>query len=423
MKGLHMRWNLILTAGLLGGLALLLLTGSWPLFSEDPEASEELAMADWLPETMVEDEEPVSQIIEDRIQKGATASSLLAPYLSPMEIHQLAEQCRPIYPLSRLGAGQPYRLHLEEENFTRFEYDIDANEQLIICRGEEGFEISRESIPYEVQQELVRGSIRTHLFEAIAASEEQPELAISLADIFAWDIDFIRDVRVGDTFQVLFEKRYRDGQPAGYGRILAAEFVNQGRHHSAFLFADGGAASYYDAEGRSIRKAFLKAPLSFTRISSGFTNRRFHPITQTWRAHPAIDYAAPTGTPIMSVGDGAITQIGYTSNNGNYIKVRHNNGYETIYLHMQGFAKGMKQGVRVGQGQVIGYVGSTGLATGPHLCFRMLKNGSPINPQSIKSPKEAPVAAERLADFKAAISPFLAMFQQEDSEQVIAGSF
>jgi murein DD-endopeptidase MepM/ murein hydrolase activator NlpD len=424
MKNLHVKWFHLLSITIVGGLTVLLLAASWPSLPEDADASADLITAGLLPEEegAAEDElESVRNIIEDRIQRGETASNLLGSYLSPMEIHQLAEQCRPIFPLSRLGAGQQYRLHLEEENFARFEYDINGSEQLIICRDENGFEISRQPIAYEVQQELVRGSIRTNLFEAVAARDEQPELAIALADIFAWDIDFIRDVRQGDTFQVLFEKRFRDGQPAGYGKILAAEFINRGQTSQAFLFKNGNDTSYFDAEGRSVRKAFLKAPLSFSRISSGFSNRRFHPITQTWRAHPAIDYAAPTGTPIMTVGDGSITEIGFNKNNGNYIKIRHNNGYETIYLHMQKFAKSMQKNKRLTQGQVIGYVGSTGLATGPHLCFRMVKNGTPINPQSIKSPKAAPIPAERLAEFKLAISPYLAMLQREELEQIVAG--
>jgi murein DD-endopeptidase MepM/ murein hydrolase activator NlpD len=199
----------------------------------------------------------------------------------------------------------------------------------------------------------------------------------------------------------LVEKRYREGQPAGYGRILAAEFTNRGETFQAFLYQDGDRrADYFDAEGQSLRKAFLKAPLSFSRISSGFTMRRFHPITKTWKSHPAIDYAAPPGTPIKSVGDGIITKKGYTRGNGNYIKIRHNSSYETLYLHMKGFARGIAQGKRVAQGQTIGYVGSTGLATGPHLCFRMRKNGAPVNPQRVKAPSVKPVSKENLADFK-----------------------
>jgi murein DD-endopeptidase MepM/ murein hydrolase activator NlpD len=273
-----------------------------------------------------------------------------------------------------------------------------------------------------VETDLIRGTITSSLFEAVAESGETPELTMSLADIFAWDIDFIRDIRVGDSFQALVEKRFRDGSPAGYGRILAAEFTNQGTTYRAFLYQDGNnRPSYYDGEGNSVRKAFLRAPLAFSRISSGFTMRRYHPVTKTWKAHPAIDYAAPKGTPIKTVGDGTIIKKGYTKYNGNYIKIRHNNSYETLYLHMSGFAKGISQGKRVLQGQTIGYVGSTGLATGPHLCFRMYNNGSPVNPNKVRAKAAPPVSKERMAEFKTSIARFLAWLEGRQIHQVQSG--
>jgi murein DD-endopeptidase MepM/ murein hydrolase activator NlpD len=423
MKRLKLKWHLPLSLLLLAGMISLLLASGFgsPLRSELKVVEELVAAEEDLAEE--ETEEPW-EMVEARVQRGDTASSLLSLYLSPGEIHRLAELSRPVFPLSRLGAGQRYRLYLDAETLVRFEYDINSNEQLVILPAEAGFEISREPIIYEVRQELVRGSIRTNLFEAVAASGEQPELALALADIFAWDIDFIRDLRQGDDFQALIEKRSRDGEPAGYGRMLAAEFVNRGIANRAFWFEAGEKnGSYFDAEGRNIRKAFLRAPLSYSRISSGFSTRRLHPITRTWRAHPAIDYAAPPGTPIMTVGDGVITEMGYNKNNGNYMKIRHNSNYETIYLHMQGFAKGMQRNKKLTQGQVIGYVGSTGLATGPHLCFRMLKNGSPVNPQTVKIPNADPIPAALLAEFKVAISPYLALFQEKEADEVLVGQY
>ena len=285
---------------------------------------------------------------------------------------------------------------------------------MIISREAESFSIEKIPIPYTTETARVRGTIESSLFEAVTGTGESDVLAMNLADIFAWDVDFILDIRQGDSFQALVEKRYRDGQPAGYGRILAAEFTNQGTTFQAFLYQDGDRhADYYDADGQSLRKAFLKAPLSFSRISSGFTTRRFHPITKTWKAHPAIDYAAPTGTPIKSVGDGVIIKKGYTSGNGNYVKIRHNSSYETIYLHMKGFAKNIGQGKRVAQGQTIGYVGSTGLATGPHLCFRMYKNGAPVNPQRVKAPAAQPIDKSNLADFKVRKNALLAQLTEQ----------
>ena len=349
------------------------------------------------------------EVIEGTIAPGDTATALFSNFLTAADLHSLGLQSKAIYPLSRLTAGQPYRLSLIDDTFERFEYDIDRDEQLIITRADGGYRIKRVPIPYKTTTEVVRGTIDSSLFEAVTGIGESDVLAMNLADIFAWDIDFILDIRKGDSFEALVEKRYRDGQPAGLGRILAAKFNNQGTTFLAVFFQDGDKSpDYYDEKGQSLRKAFLKAPLSFSRISSGFTMRRFHPITKTWKAHPAIDYAAPTGTPIMSVGDGTIIKKGYTRGNGNYVKIRHNNSYETLYLHMKGFAKGIAEGKRVTQGQTIGYVGSTGLATGPHLCFRMYKNGSAVNPNKVKVASADPVSKKNRTEFDALTGELLA---------------
>ncbi len=349
------------------------------------------------------------EIIEDNIKPGDTITSLLGNYFNPQQIHTLNKQSHKVFPLSKICAGQPFKLCTLDGGFERFEYDINSEDQLIIRLEEDG---------YTVETDLVRGTIDSSLFAAVAATGERAELALALADIFAWDVDFIRDIRQGDSFQAVVEKRFREGDPAGYGRILAAEFTNQGDTYRAFLFQDGShKPSYYDTEGKSLRKAFLKAPLSFTRISSGFTRKRFHPITKTWKAHPAIDYAAPRGTPIKTVGEGVITRIGRTKYNGNFIKIRHNSTYETLYLHMNGFARGMKKGKRLSQGQVIGYVGSTGLATGPHLCFRMYKNDSPVNPYKVQSQPAAPISKENRAEFKAATASLVGRLDAQNIQQ------
>lgn len=374
-----------------------------------------------LPEAKIEVEEKKNEVIEGAIRPGDTISSILSDYFSPEEIHNLARESRETFPLSGICAGQPYKICIKDGDFESFEYDIDRDAQLIIRKDEEKFDISRIPIAYEVKTETVRGTISTSLFEAVAEAKENPELAIALAEIFAYDVDFIRDIRHGDSFQAIVEKRYRDGTPAGYGQILAAEFTNQGKSFRAFFFRDGDrAAAYYDEAGNSLRTAFLRAPLSFSRISSGYTLKRFHPIAKVWRAHPAIDYAAPTGTPIKTVGDGTIVRMGYQQGNGNHVRVRHANGYETMYLHMSRFAKGMKAGRRVKQGETIGYVGSTGLATGPHLCFRMYRNGDPINPNSVKTTAAAPVSRARMGAFRTTISPLLAMLDGNEIRQAQA---
>ncbi len=344
---------------------------------------------------------PVRNRVDAVIAAGETISSLLGGYFTPQEIHDLGQQSKKVFSLTRICAGQPYQICTSDDEFESFTYEIDREEQLVIRREAGQLLGERVPIEYEIRTQVVRGRVESSLFEAVSKAGETSALATALADIFAWDIDFVRDLRTGDTFSALVEKRFREGQPAGYSRVLAAEFRNNGELYRAFTYQDGErVASYYDETGRSVRKAFLKAPLSFSRISSGFTLKRFHPITKTWKSHPAIDYAASRGTPIKTVGDGTITRIGYTKGNGNFIEMRHNGTYKTIYLHMSKFASGMKKGKRISQGQVIGYVGSTGLATGPHLCFRMYRNGSPVNPSKVKAPAAKPVSKANMAEFR-----------------------
>lgn len=349
------------------------------------------------------------RVVTGAIASGETLSSLFNRFLPAQEVHPLVEQIRPYFKPRDLCAGQPYQVCVTGDRFDRFEYDINRDEQLIIARQGESFRVTRTPIPYDVRTERVRGVISSSLFETVSSIGEEDSLALLLADIFAYDIDFILDIRQGDSFQALVEKRYRDGKPAGYGRLLAAEFTNQGQTYQAIRFKDGSRPEgWYGPDGQSRRQLFLRAPLEFSRISSGFTMRRYHPIAKTWRAHPAIDYAAPTGTPIRSVGDGTVLAKARTGGNGNYVKIRHTNGYETMYLHMSRFAAGIRPGGRVGQGQVIGFVGSTGLATGPHLCFRMTRNGAPVNPNKVRSVAAEPISRANLAAFRSQAAEMLA---------------
>lgn len=362
--------------------------------------------------------DPRDRVIEGAIRPGETMNNLLGEFFSPRELHDLGRESREVFPLSEICAGQPYKLRLSDGDFERLEYDIDDDDQLIIRRTDEGFDVDRVAIDYRVETQLVQGVIRSSLFATVDDIGERAELAMTLADIFAWDVNFIRDIHAGDGFKALVEKRFRQGQPAGYGRILAAEFTNQGETFRAFLFRDGDQpAAYYDAKGNNLRKAFLKAPLAFNRISSGFSMRRFHPISKTWKAHPAIDYAAPTGTPIRAIGDATVARVDRTRYNGNFIKLRHAGNYESLYLHMSRFARGMKQGKKIAQGTIIGYVGSTGLATGPHLCFRMFRRGSPINPAKIKTLPASAVSRTNRTAFEAALSPMLAQLTGHDTRQ------
>lgn len=365
--------------------------------------------------------EPEIETFNDTVPAGSSMTALLDEYFSAGEILELDKRSKKIFPFTRICAGRPYAISTRDGQFLSFAYEIDDTEQLIISRSDDQISMELKPILYDVTTELIEGVITTSLFDAVMAIGEDTALAIQIADIFQWDIDFILDIRSGDSFQVVVEKRSRDGHSAGYGNILAAEFINRGEVYRAVRFKDGEQpASYYDEAGANIRKAFLKAPVSFTRISSGYTMKRFHPISKTWKAHPAIDYVAPVGTPIKTVGDGTISRIGRTKYNGNFIEVRHSNGYRTIYLHMKGFARGMRLGKRVAQGQVIGYLGGTGMATGPHLCFRMKKDGAPVNPTRLKAPATKSVSKENLALFKTAAAPLFAQLEDETTarEQV-----
>jgi len=362
-----------------------------------------------LVERPLSEAESAQDVTEGVIKSGDTAAALLSEFMSPAEIHDLNRKSAEVYSLSRMRAGQPYRMVSTGGILERFEYEIDSEAMLIVSRDESGYTVQKQEIAYETEMHTVYGKITSSLFGAVAEAGETAALGVRLADIFAWDIDFIRDIRTGDSFAALVEKRSRDGEFAGYGKVLAAQFVNQGETFQGFLYADkSGNEQFFDEQGRSLRKAFLKAPLNFSRISSGFNLKRLHPVLGYRRPHPAIDYAAPKGTPVKTVGDGLVVGRGWDKGGGNYIKIRHNSVYETVYMHLKGFAKGLKKGLRVRQGQVIGYVGSTGMSTGPHLDFRMKKNGSYVNPSRIKSPPCEPVTGDRMAEYLRVIQPLMA---------------
>jgi len=365
--------------------------------------------------------QPVRDEFKNNVPAGSSITALLGDYFSAQEIYKLNEKSRKIFPFTKITAGQPYHIVTIDGEFDSFIYEIDSEEELIIRRKEDQLSIVRQDIIYDVIVENVQGVITTSLFDAISTIGEKPELAFILADIFGWDINFILDIRAGDTFQALVQKRFRDGESAGYGRVLAAEFINQGESFKAFRFKDGNQKySFYNEHGENLRKAFLKAPLSFTRISSGYSLRRMHPIKKVWKSHPAIDYVAPVGTPIKTVGDGTITRKGYTKANGNFVEITHSNGYSAIYLHMNGFARGIKKGTRVTQGQLIGYVGQTGLATGPHLCFRMRRYGKPVNPLKLKVPSAKSVSSDNMAEFHLLTGPILAKLNEKSQPSQVA---
>jgi len=227
---------------------------------------------------------------------------------------------------------------------------------------------------------LVKGIITSSLFASVQEIGENAELAANLARIYEWEFDFFRDIHPGDTFTVLVEKRFINDRYAGYGRILAAEFIVQGKSKKAFYFNNNGKFGYFNENGIALERGFLRVPISYARITSRFTSSRMHPVLKESRPHYGVDYAAATGTPVMVTANGTVLRATFTENNGNYIEVQHSNEYKTYYLHLNSFNRAVYSGAKVTQGQVIGYVGSTGLATGPHLCYRISHRGRWLNP-------------------------------------------
>ncbi len=298
---------------------------------------------------------------------------------------------------------------------------ISLTQTLSVQRQAEGFQAEIIENPIESNLVAKRGRIATSLFEAAAAAGISDQTALSLANIFGWDIDFVLDIRAGDEFSVIYEQVWQDGALVGDGPIVAAQFANDGRTFRAVRYQlPDGSTDYFAPDGRSMHKAFLRAPVDFTRISSRFNSRRQHPILNTIRAHKGVDYAAPTGTPVRAAGDGRMQMRGRSGGYGNAIVLEHGGGVTTLYGHLSRFAKGIGQGARVRQGQVIGYVGSTGLATGPHLHYEYRINGAHRNPQTVKLPDATPIAADLRADFMMRTAPDLAQLEQLASGALVA---
>lgn len=303
----------------------------------------------------------------------------------------------------------------------RFEFERDGDGNLVFLsyspgpletvefhRVGDAFEGARVPIEPDVTTKYARASIESSLFLACQRAGLGDAFAVRLAEIFQWDIDFILDVRAGDEFHVLYEEQHVDGKSVGSGAILAAEFVNRGRSHKAVRYDSGSGPRYYAPDGASMRKTFLRAPLQFNRVSSNFNLRRVHPLWKSSMPHRGIDYAAPRGTPVQAAGEGVVVTASRTEANGNYIVLRHGERYQTKYLHLAKFHRGIRRGRYVDQGDVIGYVGATGWATGPHLHYEFLDRGVHKNPRTVALPKAAAIAADDLPAFRAATAPYFA---------------
>jgi murein DD-endopeptidase MepM/ murein hydrolase activator NlpD len=299
--------------------------------------------------------------------------------------------------------------HLE-----RLEVVFDRRTEVHLTAAAEGIEVERVERPIESQVVRFEGLVESSLFGAMDAAGAGPDLAVRMAQIYQWDIDFLRDLRQGDRFVVVVDRRTVDGEFYEWGTIFAARFVNGKRTLDAVVYPDdNGRLGYYDIEGLPLRKQFLRSPLKFSRVTSRFSMSRYHPVLKRRMPHYGVDYGAPVGTPVLVTADGTVTLAGRNGGGGNMVTVRHTNGYETNYLHLSRFGKGIRRGARVVQGQVIGFVGSTGLSTGPHLDYRVKLNGRWINPLSISSPPVKPLAEERLQRYLAHALAVLSLIEGE----------
>jgi murein DD-endopeptidase MepM/ murein hydrolase activator NlpD len=375
------------------------------------------------PPAAVETHHPVSDvvlraetaIIEARVPRNATLDSLLRQHqLSTDLVNAAVRSAASVFNPRRLRADRPYRLVLSLDGFLRvFEYEIDTDRFLRIINRDSGTPeaLDAEVVPFDKQSNevAIRGDIdaaHPSLIAAMGESGENIQLAIALADIFGGEIDFNNDLKQGDHFEVLFEKSTREGQFAGYGAILGATFVANGKPHQAYRWInpESGKAAYYDQEGRSLKRFFLVSPLKFEpRITSAFSRQRLHPIDHVVRAHLGVDYAAPTGSAVVAVASGTVVSAGWAGAGGNEVHIRHDGGVETYYLHLSSFGPGVHAGARVEQSQLVGRVGATGSATGPHLDFRLRRNGAFVDPVSERrrQPPGQPLDAADLSAFLA----------------------
>jgi len=361
------------------------------------------------------------------VQKGQTLSGIFKQLgFGAGLLHRIVTLDKNTRKLARIYPGASLFV-LREANgkLAALKYPLSETTDLVV--RQEGDALRSELIehPLEIQLEKATGVIEHSLFGAGKAAGLSDNMVMKLANIFGWDIDFVLDIRKGDRFSVIYEKIYKDGEFLRDGRILAASFTNQGEtFRSVYYDPDGDPATddgnYYTPEGRSMKKAFLRAPLNFSYISSSFNPRRLHPILKRVRPHNGIDYRAPRGTPVYAAGDGKVIRSAYSKYNGNHVFIQHPNGIVTKYLHFT--KRKVRKGQRVKQGQVIGTVGSTGLASGPHLHYEFLVNGVHRNPRTVKLPKADPLPKARLADFQRFAAPLLAELQQldEHSQQLVS---
>lgn len=339
--------------------------------------------------------EPLTTTKKYEIQSGDTMLAILQ-LEAGIEYEQavvLLEKINETFDTTKIRAQNIITLSFKDQVFDFLVYDISKEEELIVRQQEDDFEITRQDIVYEVEENFTRGVIEDSLYQSALDAGLTDRMIMELATVFAWDVDFTSSLREGDQFALFYENRYRNGEFSGTGDLIAAKFVNGGNEFYTYLVKDAdGKNNYYSEDGQATERMFLKTPLNYKRISSGYSLSRKHPILGTFKTHRAIDFAADTGTPVETVANGTVVFAGWSGAYGNYIKIRHGGGFETAYAHLSKIY--VNKGVQVKQGDVIGAVGSTGRSTGPHLHYEMFKDGALVHPLETKTPAGEPISEE-----------------------------
>lgn len=401
----NIRLVLFLITLAFGAIAIYCTTDHTEIASaDDPSANDELPA--------VSIEEAFPHVIEPRT---TLFNSLRELDISPAVIQQIVDAAKPVQNLAQIKPGIRFQLYFDKNpdnknpmakdatpELSRIQFRFSAIDSLNIEKVDGVWKAEKVTEQVDIKVITYSGNVTSSLWESAQRAKMDPNLISELADIFGWEVDFAREVRVNDRWRLTVEEKMVKGQNVGWGAILAAEYENAGTPYRATLFRlNGEEHGYFTPEGLSLRKMFLKSPVRYGRITSGFSTRRFHPILKFSRPHLGVDYAAPTGTPIRAVGEGTVFFAGWAGGGGKVVKIRHNSTYQTMYKHMKGFAKGVRSGAHVQQGQVIGYVGTTGLSTGPHVHFEFYQSGKFVDPLKKSFPSSDPVPKQYVEQFKA----------------------
>ncbi len=381
------------------------------------QASEQKAATEASPEQTENAQADTNPLLKEVIvANGDTLSTVFAKVGLPQStVHDVLASSKEAKQLTRLRIGQRLEFEMDEQGgLARLSSPINRLESLQLEKSDSGYTFKKEQLKPDVTTTYAYGQIESSLFLAAKRAGLSHNLTMDLANVFGYDIDFAMDIRKGDSFEVVYEEKTIEGERVGTGNILAARFTNRGKSYTAVRYTNKqGNTSYYTADGTSMRKAFIRTPVDFARISSRFSNGRKHPILNKIRAHKGVDYAAPHGTPIKSAGDGKVLLAGRKGGYGNTVVIQHGNRYRTLYAHMQGFAKGVRNGSQVKQGQIIGYIGTTGLSTGPHLHYEFQVDGVHVDPLGLKLPMADPIASNEKQRFLQLSQPLMAQMDKE----------